>query len=240
MENQSNYIRLVIHELRTPLTSIKAASEYLLRNTENNLNEKQNNFLKMIKLNCERVIKITSDFSLLHKLENDLAQMNWQEVALEEIIGTVYQDIKGKADEKGVEVNLPDFSKKNFIKVDPAWLREALYLILERAVAFTPNESTVDIAVKKNEKKSAAEASIQLTISDASPGLEVGDSAKIFDKFADIFLGGENPKLKGSGLEFALCAEIIKRLKGRIEVKSAPKKGNQFIIELPLVENSQK
>ena len=86
MDEQANYIRLVVHELRTPLTSIKAAAEYLLRNNEGNLSEKQINFIKMIRFNCERVAKLTADFSSLNKLESNLDVIKIEPVLVCEMI----------------------------------------------------------------------------------------------------------------------------------------------------------
>ena len=117
------------------------------------------------------------------------------------------------------------------------WMREVLYLLLERALAYSPSEKKISLEVKK--VSTAKEEQVLLTITDESPGLEVVGQAKVFDKFADIFINGESPQLKGSGLEFAVCREVMKKLGGQIEIKVSPGVGNKFILKLPLAKEKK-
>lgn len=230
------YVRIVIHELRTPLTSIKAATEYMLKNQDNNLSEKQISFLKMIHSNSERIIKITGDFSSFHKLEYNLAEINIEPTGLKEVVEAAFSDMKSKIREKKNSLNFEPPEEPLFVLADSMWLREALGLVLERAIAYSPAEGEVLVEAKKPAKKSGSTGLVTVTITDQSPGIEVAEGASVFDKFADIFINGEIPPLKGSGMEFCTAQKIIQKFNGQMDIKTTKGKGNKFIIQLPPAE----
>jgi signal transduction histidine kinase len=74
-----------------------------------------------------------------------------------------------------------------------------------------------------------------LCVEDNGEGIAEEYHEKIFEMF---FRASE--QYEGSGLGLYICKEIVKRLKGRIEVQSVPLKGSTFTVHIPNMHNGSK
>jgi len=72
---------------------------------------------------------------------------------------------------------------------------------------------------------------IKISISDTGIGIQQEHLKRIFDPFFTT-------KQQGNGLGLATCYSIIKKHDGFIEAKSAPGKGTEFVIYLPVSEKT--
>ena len=75
---------------------------------------------------------------------------------------------------------------------------------------------------------------IEMRISDDGPGIPLDIQARIFEPFFTTKKEG-----KGTGLGLSLCYGIIQEHGGTIRVESAPGQGTTFVVELPIVEETE-
>jgi len=72
----------------------------------------------------------------------------------------------------------------------------------------------------------------RVSVSDSGPGIPRAEQQRIFDKF---YRG--DPQLThapgGTGLGLYISRELMRRMGGRLEVRSEPGAGATFVIELP-------
>ncbi len=73
------------------------------------------------------------------------------------------------------------------------------------------------------------EGHIVIAVEDTGPGIPQANLKRIFDPFFTT-----KPVGKGTGLGLSICYGIIKKLGGRIEVRSTVGAGTKFIVMLPL------
>jgi two-component system, CAI-1 autoinducer sensor kinase/phosphatase CqsS len=71
-----------------------------------------------------------------------------------------------------------------------------------------------------------------ITVADRGLGMRDELKARIFQLFVSTSGG------TGHGLGLAFCQRVVNDARGSIRVESAPSRGAQFIIELPLVQPS--
>ncbi len=74
---------------------------------------------------------------------------------------------------------------------------------------------------------------IVITIADKGMGMTKDQKEKIFDQFYRIPTGNIH-NVKGFGLGLSYVNDIIKRLNGKIQVKSEKDKGTTFELTFPL------
>ena len=71
-------------------------------------------------------------------------------------------------------------------------------------------------------------AGVEITVSDAGPGIEPKHLARIFDPFFTT-----KELTKGTGLGLSICHRIVEQHGGTIEADSLPNQGTTFRIRLP-------
>lgn len=86
------------------------------------------------------------------------------------------------------------------------------------------------IAVKVGRR---GEDEIEISVRDEGRGMDPSELKKIFRKFYRA-AGGESDTTPGVGLGLALCRQIVRAHRGRIEVESELGKGSTFRVILPL------
>ena len=106
-------------------------------------------------------------------------------------------------------------------------LQTVLRNLISNAIKFKKQDGTITVSVIKNYK------SIEISIADNGVGMEEATCKKLFKTSTNnSSRGTENEK--GSGLGLVLCKEFVKKLGGKIWVKSVLEKGSDFKFTLPL------
>lgn len=107
---------------------------------------------------------------------------------------------------------------------DRKWTREALFNMIDNAVKYSPEKSTITISIKAYEIYTA------ILIKDEGIGIDEKEIPKIFGRF---YRGSKVQQTEGVGIGLYLAREIIKREKGYIKVSSKPGQGTEFAVYLP-------
>ena len=98
-----------------------------------------------------------------------------------------------------------------------------------RSVPTSPSSSTSP----PSSSDLSAVVYVRISVRDRGIGLAGDDLRRLFLPFVQIN-AGESEKGKGTGLGLSICRKLIEMLGGRIGVVSAPGKGSEFFVEVPL------
>ena len=71
-----------------------------------------------------------------------------------------------------------------------------------------------------------------IAVEDNGIGIAPENQQLVFERFRQV-IDVKHGKPQGTGLDLAICREIVERLGGRIHLRSAPGKGSQFTVALP-------
>jgi two-component system sensor histidine kinase KdpD len=100
--------------------------------------------------------------------------------------------------------------------------------LLENAIKFSPNGSTVKIGAGKNGED------LEVWVDDQGPGVPEGAREKIFEKFVQLNTGLTS---KGMGLGLTFCQLAVEAHGGKIWVENLPQGGSRFILSIPQHRN---
>lgn len=113
-----------------------------------------------------------------------------------------------------------------WVEGDPVKLERAVVNLLGNAIKFSPQGSTVSIAVDRGTDFA------EVAIHDQGPGISDAGQARIFD----VFEREENTAhLPGQGLGLFITKQIVESHSGTISVESQPGRGATFLLQLPLL-----
>ena len=219
---KDGFISTVSHELRTPLTSISLYNDLLQKGKLGKISKKQKQALTVIKKESNRLTELINDVLDLSKLEAGKMTLNLKEFDLNEFFSS--NPYSKMAEEKGLRL-INKLNKKFIIKADEDKIRRAVINLISNAIKYS-EKGIIGLDAKTRN------GHYEIIVSDHGKGMAKEEIAKIFDKFYQV---EDYITRQGSGTGLGLCIvnEIIKLHKGRIEVKSAPKKGSTFTLIIP-------
>jgi two-component system sensor histidine kinase KdpD len=220
---QEDFISTITHELRTPLGFIKGYTTTLLRSDTNWDQETQQEFLRIIDQEADRLQELIENLLDSARLQSGNMKMDFQAVRLETLAKSVADRVR--VHHPDMQVHIQAGEQGTLIRGDPKRLGQVFENLLNNAVKYAPS-SDVWITI---EPKDHVGAMVQ--IQDHGPGIPQRYLPHIFDRF---FRNPElEPYVHGSGLGLFICKKIIQAHQGQIHATSTPGEGTTFHIMLP-------
>lgn len=221
---QEDFISTITHELRTPLGFIKGYTTTLLRSDTNWDFETQQEFLRIIDQEADRLQELIENLLDSARLQSGNMKMDFQAVRVQTLIKSVADRIK--LHHPDLKVHIDPEKQGTLIRGDPKRLGQVFENIINNAVKYAPgSEVWVKIEPKENQND------VMIEIGDHGPGIPQRYLPHIFDRFF------RNPELEpfvhGSGLGLFICKKIIQAHQGQIYATSTVGEGTVFHIQLP-------
>jgi len=225
---KSEFISIASHQLRTPLTVIKGYTSRILEGSYGKYPEKGEKALESINQSNERLIRLVNDLLSVSRIESGKLELRLKPVSLENIISSVVNELKIKAEEKKLFLKWEE-PKKALPKIlaDEAKIRDSFFNVIDNAIKYTEQGGTM-IELKQRD-------SILLTkITDTGAGLSKDELADLFERFSRGEVGVRfSPG--GIGLGLYITKRFLELHNGKIWAESKGKEqGSTFYIELPL------
>jgi signal transduction histidine kinase len=112
------------------------------------------------------------------------------------------------------------------VSADRTVLRLAVVNLLDNAVKYGPEGSTVRVTV------AGADGEASLEVADAGPGIAEDQRDRVFDRFYRVDEGRSRDR-GGVGLGLAIARWAVEAHGGRIDLRSEVGRGSSFRIVLP-------
>lgn len=212
----------VSHELRTPLTTIKGFVETL----KDNIDDKPDYYLNIIKKHTDRLIKIVDDLLSLSELEEKGLSFESEKVDVCLLVKNVIKIFEKEIEKKNLEVEFKAEKEKIVVPGDYFRLEQMFINLIDNAIKYT-EKGWISVNLRTVKDR------LEIKISDSGPGIAREHLSRIFERFY-VIDKSRSRKVGGTGLGLAIVKHIVLLHKGEIAVESEPGKGTSFIISLPL------
>ena len=228
---KSEFVATVSHELRTPMTSIKGYVDVLLMGVAGQLNDQQTEYLKVVKVNTERLTVLVNDLLDISQIEAGRMRLVIQPVNLDDIADQATADLKHQVEASDKKVIIDKSAQPNLPRVlaDPERIRRVLNNLLDNAYQY--NLPNGHILVQLNQVGDE----VQVDVIDSGMGIQVEDQERVFERF---FRGESTLALgvAGTGLGLSIVQNLIRLHNGRIWLESSgiPGEGSTFSFTLPV------
>lgn len=235
---KSEFVSSVSHELRTPLTTIKTLTRVL--ESDKISGSERTEYLQTISEECDRQIEFVRNLLDLSRLESGAYPIIIAEVHVVELLSELVGATELAAKSRNLTLA---FCQPNTCLpkafADPSVLRQAISSIVENAMKYTPENGTVTVSVREDNRRIAIE------IADNGCGIAKRDIPFIFDKFVrgrPISASSGDPAIaavnetSGVGLGLYLVRNLLQRMGGNVSVSSPVKEtkvGAVFTVSLP-------
>lgn len=220
--NLKSNITDITHQLKTPVASLKLSLDIAL--SEQYAEQERKKFAEQAEVQINKLDLMLDGLAKISQLETDLIQLRPQELSLQLLINQAVNSVIMKAVEKEMELEV-ELAADRIVYVDEKWTLEALGNVLENAVKYAPEKTTVKVQV------SSLVTYVLVEIKDEGPGITKEEQNKIYQRF---YRGSHSDSVEGSGVGLYLTRKIIEEQGGTIMVKRNHPKGANFQLTLPL------
>ena len=224
LDRQRRFVADASHELRTPLTSIhnyaQVLEEWALRDPQIGPES-----VAAIKRESERMKELVENLLELARGDEGM-QLHLKDNNLTEVVEEAAESARAAVNGKVlIEPPTPKQRVQQLSAVfDRERLRQALSILLDNAVKYTPEGGRVTIRIVEED------GSVGVEVADTGIGISEDQIPHVFERF---YRAEEARSTEGLGLGLSIARQIAEDHKGSIEVRSKPREGSTFIIRIP-------
>jgi two-component system OmpR family sensor kinase len=223
LDKQREFVADASHELRTPLTSVIANLELLQASLERPAGDESREMVDSALRSSRRMSRLVADLLLLARADAGRVSER-TDCDLAEIVGNAAAEIAPIAAGRRLEV---DNGRPVPVRGNPDELHRMVVNLLDNAVRYTPEGSTIALRLAADERSARVE------VEDNGPGIPEEMREQVFDRFvrgsgpADTAAGG------GTGLGLAIARAVAHSHGGEVRAARSPHGGALLIVTLP-------
>ena len=226
-EYQRKFVANVSHDFRSPLTSIKGYVEAILDGTIPP--EMQEKYLNIVLFETDRLNKLTRSMLALNRMDNKGFYLDIKDFDINTVIKTTAASFEGTCTAKRISIELLLSAEKLYVSADMIKIQQVLYNLIDNAIKFSPNNSTIRIETTERHGK------VFVSVKDNGIGIPRNSLSKIWERFYKIDASRGKDR-KGTGLGLSIVREIISAHKQNINVISTEGIGTEFVFSLDLAK----
>lgn len=218
----------ISHELRTPLTALRGEAEVTLRHHPRDAAVYRDTLGRIVAHTAEMSRHI-EDLLFLARTEVDTVRFERRHVVLQGLIAEAVRDGEALARDKNITIEAECPSDPIWIEADAQRFRQALVILLDNAIKYSPRDRSTSIRV------SPTRTFAEVTVRDEGMGIPAEELPNVFDRF---YRGRRSSASNqgGSGLGLSIAKWLVEKHGGGIAVESEENRFTEVKIRIPRVE----
>lgn len=227
-DKQQRFIADASHELRAPLAAINTNVDALLSKGEDPIRT-QSKWLRYIKLEVERMSKLTNDLLYLTQVDHSDPDMMHAEFPVSEAVENVILTMEAAFFENRISLHY-HVEPGLVMRGNREQIQQVVMILLDNALHYTNENGAVEVAVQRRH------LDLVVTVSNTGEGISAEHLETVFDRFyrTDTSRARKSGGY-GYGLGLAIAKQIVEQHKGRLYCKSTIHEKTTFYMELPSV-----
>ncbi len=223
--SRQEFVSNVSHELKTPITSMKVLADSLVQNEDADL-VMYKEFMSDIVDEIDRESKIITDLLTLVKMDKKSAQMNIEDISINNLLEVILKRVTPIAEQRNIEITYESY-RDVVASADEVKLSLALSNIIENAVKYNIDNGWVKVSLNADHKY------FYVKVADSGVGIPDDCKSQVFERFYRVDKA-RSRDTGGTGLGLAITKNVISMHGGTIKLYSESGEGTTFTIKVPL------
>jgi two-component system, OmpR family, phosphate regulon sensor histidine kinase PhoR len=224
-KTRRDFIANVSHELRTPLTSLLGYTETLLDESGDN---KQHEFLEVIRRNAQRMSRLTEDLLTLARVESGEYALEQTTVPANILLQDAQISFNEVARNKGLTIEVQELPEVQVL-ADRDAIHQVFANLIDNALKYGAGTKKIQIGAIEKEDR------VEFFVRDTGPGIPSEHLPRLFERFYRVDKA-RSREAGGTGLGLAIVKHIVLNHGGEAGVTSELGHGSTFWFRLTKVE----
>ena len=220
---REDVLQLLTHDMRAPQASIIALLDHA------GPAEWAPDLAARIRGYANRTLKLADDFVQLSRAE--LMAGNFQDLDIVDTGCEAVDALGPQARARRITLDFAAPEDELVVRGEPSLLARALINLLDNAIKFSADGSTVRLVLSRITRDQRDHA--RCTVADSGPGIAADQLAMLYQRFARAG-SGPTRGIDGVGLGLAFVHTVAMRHGGTIQCESSPGQGACFHLDIPL------
>lgn len=223
---KSNFLSVTSHELLTPINFITGFGSALEDELLGPLNPQQHEAVCKLLQGAERLTRMVRNTLEYNQVLSGTLEVHPEAVAVPEAVVDAVEMLEAAIAARDVHVETQWPEDLPAVEADPDRLRQVLYELLDNAIKFSPEGTTVVVAAASGPE------TVSLSVRDQGQGIPEEALKDLFRPFyqADFTLTRAHG---GLGLGLAIARHLVLRMNGELAVDSTVGVGTTVRVVLP-------
>lgn len=209
----------ISHQTKTPVANICLYTQLL----EEICTPELLPYVQQIRMHTEKLEFLINALSKISRLESNMIRLRPERALVSSLLKDSGRYARGMADLKNITISIK-YSEDIWALYDVRWTYEALCNLLDNAVKYSPEGSTVKVSARQLEMFTC------ISVEDEGIGIPEEEQAQVFRRF---YRGKNALNQEGNGIGLYLVRIILQRERGYIKISSVPGSGSCFKMYLP-------
>jgi len=227
-ELKTKFLSMVSHEFKTPLSGILTSAMLLSKYNLSEQQPKRNKHIDTITNKVHYLNNILNDFLSIERLDSHNTSYKFSTFNLSKIVNEVVYNANTLL-KPGQKIKIPENTDEFILSQDEKILELAFTNIINNAIKYSPQNSTITIEIYKTEKN------IQFKVIDKGIGIPENNQKFIFNRY---FRAENALNTQGTGIGLNIVKSHLENLGGSISFTSKENVGSTFQFELPIAYKS--
>jgi two-component system phosphate regulon sensor histidine kinase PhoR len=221
-KRRRDFVANASHELKTPIAAILGMLD-LVDVVED---DKRGELLERARKNAVSLSNMTDDLLRLARADDPDWSPAPSLLDLDAVLQEVIDNLQERASDKELQLKLTTDPSCAELIADHFSLLTVIQNLVLNAVTYTRQGS---VTVRSF---APTQGVVAISVQDTGPGIDPETLPHIFERFfrGDV---AHSRASGGTGLGLAIVRNLLRRMGGRISVRSEPGVGSEFIVELP-------
>jgi two-component system, OmpR family, sensor histidine kinase KdpD len=215
----------ISHDLRTPLSTVLGSATTLIDFGETLAPKVRDDLLLSIREEAERLNRYVGDLLDMTRLEGGGLNSRREWVDIRDVLRAAIDRVKRRLENRKITRDFPP--QLSMVMADASLLEQALVNILENAIAYSPDRTTIEVAAYEDR------GNVVISIEDEGRGIPTTELERVFERFRRMEEATDRGK--GAGLGLAISKGFVEAMGGRIAAASPihEGRGTRILISLP-------
>ena len=221
-----DFVANVSHELKSPVGALGILAETMQGEDDPAVARR---FAERMHVEAFRVARIIDDLLDLSRIESEEAPIR-EPIAVHVVIAQAVERVRQVAEHRGITIDVSEAPRRVSVIGDRRQLVSAIHNLLENAIKYSDERSTVEVRARAVAERDAT--FVEITVRDYGIGIPSRDLERIFERFYRVDRARARDT-GGTGLGLAIVRHVATNHRGEVRVSSREGEGSTFTLRLP-------
>ncbi|MBM4258999.1 MAG: PAS domain S-box protein [Deltaproteobacteria bacterium] len=222
---RQEFLMMLTHDIKSPLAVVLGYADLLLDSIGQESQAQQEKDLRQLRDNVCTVFSLVENYLNVSRLEDGQLNLEKKPLEINGLLTQVGQQYEAEARQRSIALTFDLQPDLPTLHGDALALARAVSNLVSNALKFTPPSGQVTVSSEWRNGEVVA------SIADTGPGIPPAEVPLLFEKY---HRGTTSREVEGTGLGLFIAKALVEAHGGHIEVQTAPERGANFSLVLPL------